>query len=191
MTSSRDTSTLDQELPLIVAAQCILRASCRHYVGPGEADCTIMDRSMDASGTGSAYSSNGSFESSLVRYPCRTVCNLFWGNRLASRPFTCGDTPISFPSLWPDVAVFTSLYREGGLAAALPDIVRLLLATGGYPQLDGLQKSGQLSWEHELEQDKCTLIHMVCALNCEPLLEAALKQVPQNGLLTIKDAQGE
>ena len=73
------------------------------------------------------------------------------------------------------------------MAVALPDIVRLLLATGSYPQLEGLQ----LSWEQELEQDKCSLIHMVCALNCEQLLEAALKQAPQNGLLTIKDSQGE
>lgn len=145
---------------------------------------------MDVSGTDSAHSNN-SFESSLIRYPCRTVCNTFWGNRLASQPFICGDTPISFPSLLPDAGTFTSFYREGGMAVALPDIVRLLLATGSYPQLEGLQKSGHIPWEHELVQDKCTLIHMVCALNCEQLLEAALKQVPQNGLLTIKDSQGE
>ena len=77
------------------------------------------------------------------------------------------------------------------MAVALPDIVRLLLATGSYPQLEGLRRSRQLSWEQELEQDKCSLIHMVCALDCEQLLEAALKQAPQNGLLTMKDSQGE
>ena len=138
---------------------------------------------------------SGSFECSRLVRSCRTTaCNLCWGNRLASRPFTDGDTLISFPSLWPDVATFTYLYRECDMGEALPDIVRLLLATRTYPQLEGLQQSHQLSWEQELEQDKCSLIHMVCALNCDQLLEAALtplKQAQSNELLTRMDSQGE
>ena len=151
-----------------------------------------MDTSRTS--TGSTEGSSGSFESSLVRYPCRTVCNLFWGNSLASRPFTDGDIPISFPSLWPDVAIFTDMYRESDMGVALPDIVRLLLATRSYPQLEGLQRFCQLSWEQELEQDKCSLIHMVCALNCDQLLEAALtplRQAQKKELLARTDSQGE
>lgn len=136
--------------------------------------------------------SNNSFESSLVRYPCRTVCNIFWGNRLATQPYYCdGDRPVAFSSLWPDVRTFVELYSEGEMTVALPDIIRLLLASRSYPQLEGLVERGHIGWDHRMEQDQCTLIHLLCALKCEPLVESALKQLPQNGLLGVKDKDGE
>lgn len=76
---------------------------------------------------------------------------------------------------------------------ALADMVKLLLASGSYMQVEELIKHGIISWDYKLEQDDLTytLIHLVCALNCKPLLENMLKQIPKNGILSVKDSEGE
>ena len=131
------------------------------------------------------------FESSLVSNPCKTFCNIFWGNRLAARPFMEGDPVISFSSLWPDDRNFVDLYREGGMEQVSYHIVKLLLASDSTRQLEVLLKAGLLTWEYGFQDRKVTLIHLICALNSKDMLELALKLAPANGLWSIKDGNSK
>ena len=127
--------------------------------------------------------------------PCRVLCDKFWGSRLSAESFCEGDPLLSFPSLWADASTFVSQYRDGHMDVALADMVKLLLASGSYLQMEELIKHGIISWDYTLEQDNLTcrptLIHLVCALNCKPLLESMLKQIPKNGILSVKDSEHE
>lgn len=124
---------------------------------------------------------------------CRVQLCDIWGSRLSAESFRDGDPPLSFPSLWPDASTFVSQYRDGHMDVALADMVKLLLASGSYLQMEELIKHGIISWDYMLEQDNLTytLIHLVCALNCKPLLESMVKQIPKNGILSVKDSEGE
>lgn len=139
----------------------------------------------------SSSSISHSFESSLVTSPCKTVCNIFWGNRLAARPFTEGDPPIRFHTLWPDDRTFVDLYREGGMEVACCHIVKLLLASSSIRPLEALVRGKLIEWDQRFQGDQFTLVHLVCALNVEPVLEMILNHTPQNGLFNTRDSSGE
>lgn len=132
-----------------------------------------------------------SFESSLVTSPCKAVCNIFWGNRLAARPFTEGDERIIFSSLWPDPRTFVDLYKDGGMEVACCHIVKLLLSSCSQKPLEALVQQGLVSWDRGFQNGQFTLVHLVCALSSEPVLEVILKHAPQNGLWSTKDSNSE
>lgn len=148
-------------------------------------------------------------ESSLAKNPWRTLCNLFWGNRIAAQPYFEGQAPISFPSLWPDGRTFTELFKEAGMALACYDMVKLLITSGSLDPLEAMLERGLISWEHRSGHQTCrsvldvhnmndacrfpggvTLMHLVCVLRCEGAVQLMQKFPPQNGLWAVKDSEG-
>ena len=70
-------------------------------------------------------------------------------------------------------------------------IVKLLLTSGSLKPLVALVQEGLITWDHSFQNPQFMVVHLVCALGCEPLLERILKNAPQNGLWTAKDGNSE
>lgn len=87
-------------------------------------------------------------DKSLVHDPWLTVCNVFWGNKLASHPFTAGSDVIPFCSLWPNERAFVELYQMNGMEGTRYDVVKLLLTSQSLAPLEVLLNERLLAWEH-------------------------------------------
>ena len=99
-------------------------------------------------------------ETSLAKNPWRTLCNLFWGNRIAARPYVEGQGPIDFPSLWPDGRTFTELFQEAGMALACYDMVKLLLTSESMEPFEAMLEKGLINWEHRLVHPLIVCAHL-------------------------------
>ena len=89
-----------------------------------------------------------SLEGYMMRSPWLTVCNVLWGNRLATSQHSIGSRPISFPSLWPrERRSFLELYSHGGMGSSVYEIVKLLLTSSSFGPLDALLDNDVISWD--------------------------------------------
>lgn len=87
-------------------------------------------------------------DQSLVHNPWLTVCNVFWGNKLASHPFTVDSAVIPFRSLWPNERAFIELYQMNGMEGTRYDVVKLLLTSQSLAPFEALLNERLLTWEH-------------------------------------------
>ena len=68
----------------------------------------------------------------------QTVSNTTWGHQLSFHPFTRGDSPVHFSSLWPDKSILVATYKEANLGQCVYDLCKLLLVTNSDKSLDAL-----------------------------------------------------
>ena len=79
-----------------------------------------------------------------------TVCNVFWGNRLASQPHLPYDAKLNFSDFWPDKRTFIELYRmTTDSERLLDDLVKLLLASHTLEPLQALLSERLLKWDQK------------------------------------------
>lgn len=68
----------------------------------------------------------------------QTICNALWGHQLSFHPFSRGDPPVKFSSLWPNKNSLIDAYRDANLEQAPYELCKLLLATNSASILDAL-----------------------------------------------------
>lgn len=68
----------------------------------------------------------------------QTISNTTWGHQLSFHPFTRGDAPVQFSSLWPDKSILVATYKEANLGQCVYDLCKLLLVTNSDKSLDAL-----------------------------------------------------
>ena len=68
----------------------------------------------------------------------QTISNTTWGHQLSFHPFTRGDAPVQFSSLWPDKSILVATYKEANLGRCVYDLCKLLLVTNSDRSLDAL-----------------------------------------------------
>ena len=68
----------------------------------------------------------------------QTICNALWGNQLSFHPFTRGDTPVIFSSLWPGKQTLVEAYADANIEDAPYELCKLLVATNSAKSLDAL-----------------------------------------------------
>ena len=73
-----------------------------------------------------------------------TSCQSLWGNKLSSLPFTFGDNPIPFSSLWPDKRHFVDVYKKANLEQECYSLCALLVVTNATKCLAALLEDGAL-----------------------------------------------
>lgn len=74
-----------------------------------------------------------------VQHIAKTIYNTFWGQGLTFHPFTHGDTPVSFPALWPDRrTTLMEAFKGAELDKNPYELCKLLLATNSHTTLDVL-----------------------------------------------------
>lgn len=138
-----------------------------------------------------------------------TVCNVFWGNRLASQPHLPHNARLNFSAFWPDKRTFIELYRlTTDSARLLDDLVKLLLASHTLEPLQALLSEGILKWDQKYAgmhvivisfflyyytrfPGNMTFAHLVCAVNPAALLHLLVNYTPEaHGTWTTKDNKG-
>ena len=68
----------------------------------------------------------------------QTISNTTWGHQLSFHPFSRGDAPVHFSSLWPDKEILVATYKEANLGQCVYDLCKLLLVTNSDKSLDAL-----------------------------------------------------
>ena len=68
----------------------------------------------------------------------QTISNTTWGHQLSFHPFSRGDAPVHFSSLWPDKEILVATYKEANLGQCVFDLCKLLLVTSSDKSLDAL-----------------------------------------------------
>ena len=68
----------------------------------------------------------------------QTISNTTWGHQLSFHPFSRGDAPVHFSSLWPDKEILVATYKEANLGQCVFDLCKLLLVTSSNKSLDAL-----------------------------------------------------
>lgn len=76
--------------------------------------------------------------SSHTQHVTRTICDSLWGQKLTFHPYKLGDSPVSFPALWPDRRTLVDTYKEPEVSKYPYELCKLLLATGSFKTLDAL-----------------------------------------------------
>ena len=61
-----------------------------------------------------------------------TICNTLWASGLSFSPFSAGDQPLTFDSLFPEEKSLVDTCREAGLDREPLDLSKLLLASHSY-----------------------------------------------------------
>ena len=68
----------------------------------------------------------------------QTISNTTWGHQLSFHPFSRGDAPVRFSSLWPDKEILVATYKEANLVQCVYDLCKLLVVTNSDRSLDAL-----------------------------------------------------
>jgi len=128
------------------------------------------------------------------QHVAETSCKLLWGSKLSSLPFTFGDNPVHFSSLWPDKKHFIEVYKEANLEQQeCYSLCVLLVVTNGTKCLAALLEDGALHVNHcfGAGYGNMTLAHLACALGSEDIVQLLLNQdASQNGIWVLKDDEG-
>ena len=127
------------------------------------------------------------------QHVAETSCKLLWGSKLSSLPFTSGDNPINFSSLWPDKRHFVEVYKEANLEQECYSLCALLVVTNGTKCLAALLEDGALHVNHcfGVGYGKVTLAHLACALGSGDIVQVLLNQnASRNGIWASKDDEG-
>ena len=87
-----------------------------------------------------------------AQHLARIICNSLWGQKLTFHPYTSGETPIPFSSLWPDKRTLVDTFSEAELNKRPFELCKLLLATNSFWCLEALLD----------ERVSCQLVVCVC-----------------------------
>ena len=120
-----------------------------------------------------------------------TSCKSLWGSKLSSHPFTFGDNPVHFSSLWPDKRHFVEVYKEANLECY--SLCALLVVTNATKCLAALLEDGALHENHcfGAGYGNVTLAHLACALGSSDIVQVLLKQnASRNEIWALKDDEG-
>lgn len=78
-------------------------------------------------------------QTSHILHITKTIYNTLWGQGLTFHPYTRGDSPVHFSSLWPDRrTTLIDTYQGAELEKHPYELCKLLLATNSYTTLDVL-----------------------------------------------------
>ena len=127
------------------------------------------------------------------RQVAETSCKLLWGSKLNSHPFTFGDNPINFSSLWPDKRHFVEVYKEANLEQECYSLCALLVVTNATKCLAALLEDGALHVNHcfGAGYGNVTLAHLACALGSADIVQVLLNQnISRSGIWVLKDDEG-
>ena len=123
-----------------------------------------------------------------------TSCQSLWGNKLSSLPFTFGDNPVHFSSLWPDKRHFVEMYKEANLEQQeCYRLCALLVVTNSIRCLAALLEDGALHVNHCFGAvfGNVTLAHLACALGSADIVQVLLNQNgSRNEIWALKDDEG-
>lgn len=99
-----------------------------------------------------------------------TVCNVFWGNRLASQPHLPHDDLLDFTRFWPDKRTFIDLYQmTSDSEDLLYDTVKLLLTSNTLEPLEALLSEGLLKWDQKYAYIACIACTIIVSLVLDSL----------------------
>jgi len=123
----------------------------------------------------------------------QTICKSLWGNQLSFHPFTFGDDPVNFATLWPDKRSFVAIYQEANLEPACYELCKLLLVTSSTKCLAALLEDGSIHADHNFGagSGNVTLAHLACTLGLSDVIQVLLTRTgSRNGLWSQKDDEG-
>lgn len=138
------------------------------------------------SGAGPAHSTP------QAQHLARIICNSLWGQKLTFHPYTSGESPIPFLSLWPDKRTLVDTFTEAELNKRPFELCKLLLATNSFWCLEALLDERALNINCDFGGGCGSLLHLACALGHSEMVQSLVRRSQSNTKVwsTTKDSEG-